>query len=425
MKFLTLSFLIVYLSVQLAFGARKPYHIEELKQKIENLVVNPEIIPWERHISATAWLDDSTFYFNPEGSLHLFKIEVSDTLKVEKLSTSIYHGNTFGRLFFLKDGVPYQLGGSGLFTKFNGLIKFDFSARQWFQVTIKNQSREYDSIIYAWRYKNGILMMYNLVENNEMMAYGFLDLDEFQFTEFGRKKFELDDYKFGSRHPMDFSDGFDIFHVNRTKLCNYFIFDRNSGVLLEPAFLQDREMPNGLNTVYLKDSTIFFRQSSGEIDSIEMANTTMIRKVDLLGYFLERKNDSIESASILSDPKYRNFGVFLLAVTLLLLGVTRWIKKRRQSVKIADEPITDVADGEEKTSGKNYLSEFELKLEPLKGKVISRDELDFILGIASENQDLTKANRSRLIQSINANGNFKIERERDVNDKRVYRYSIQ
>ena len=59
--------------------------------------------------------NDSVAYFNPNGTLHLFKIKFnSSTVSVEKLSKGIYHGSTFNRYFFNNENKLYSFGGEGL-----------------------------------------------------------------------------------------------------------------------------------------------------------------------------------------------------------------------------------------------------------------------------------------------------------------------
>ena len=44
--------------------------------------------------------NDSIAYFNPNGTLNLFKIKFDSTISIEKISKGIYHGSTFNRYLF-------------------------------------------------------------------------------------------------------------------------------------------------------------------------------------------------------------------------------------------------------------------------------------------------------------------------------------
>ena len=55
--------------------------------------------------------NDSIAYFNPNGTLHLFKIKLGSTISVEKISKGIYHGSTFNRYLFNNENKIYSFGG--------------------------------------------------------------------------------------------------------------------------------------------------------------------------------------------------------------------------------------------------------------------------------------------------------------------------
>lgn len=89
-------------------------------QKLNALVENPKLIRPD-HIffgSNFIWLDTCA-YFNPPGTLHLFKISKNDSsLNVKRLDHSIYHGFNFNNRLFYYNNKVYSFGGAGLFNFF-------------------------------------------------------------------------------------------------------------------------------------------------------------------------------------------------------------------------------------------------------------------------------------------------------------------
>ena len=60
--------------------------------------------------SSIVFKNDSTLYYNPNGTLHLFKIQLGEDPKVSKISNSIYKGHNFNRLLFIHDEIVYKIG---------------------------------------------------------------------------------------------------------------------------------------------------------------------------------------------------------------------------------------------------------------------------------------------------------------------------
>ena len=52
--------------------------------------------------------NDSVAYFNPNGTLHLFKIKFDSIITINKLSKGIYHGSTFNRYLFNNENKIYH-----------------------------------------------------------------------------------------------------------------------------------------------------------------------------------------------------------------------------------------------------------------------------------------------------------------------------
>jgi len=94
--------------------------------------------------------NDSVLFYNPEGTLHLYKISLSENPSVLKLSNGVYHGHNFHRLMFMHDNKLYCYGGEGLFNVNPYLIYFDDNEREWFEHKIKNYPFDSRCVINSW-----------------------------------------------------------------------------------------------------------------------------------------------------------------------------------------------------------------------------------------------------------------------------------
>ena len=119
--------------------------------------------------SSIVFKNDSTLYYNPNGTLHLFEIQLGEDHKVSKISNSIYKGHNFNRLLFIHDEIVYSYGGQGLFNSFPGLIYFDLSLKGWLEVDLKNYPQNANKIFNSWKIGNKLMVLlshYSKSENN-------------------------------------------------------------------------------------------------------------------------------------------------------------------------------------------------------------------------------------------------------------------
>lgn len=134
--------------------------------------------------------NDSVAYFNPNGTLHLFKIKFkSNTVSLEKLSKGIYHGSTFNRYFFNNENKLYSFGGEGLWASCSKLLEFNNKNREWFKIEIKNYPFNAGKIISSWLINNKLNVLLTLNSNKRSKKFNFLfgeiDMNTFSFTEIG------------------------------------------------------------------------------------------------------------------------------------------------------------------------------------------------------------------------------------------------
>ena len=75
-------------------------------------------------------------------------------------------------------------------------------------------------------------------------------------------------------------------------------------------------------------------------------------------------------------------------------------------------------------TSKQEIFIIENKLKNLKPKIITKEQLDDLLGISHHTYETTKTKRSEIISIINKNTKIKITRVRKQNDKRFFDYKI-
>jgi hypothetical protein len=82
--------------------------------------------------SSIVFKNDSTLFYNPNGTFYLFRIQLSDNPKVYKIALDDHSELNFNRYLFLNNDVLYSYGGQGgEFNEFPWLIYFDFDSKKW------------------------------------------------------------------------------------------------------------------------------------------------------------------------------------------------------------------------------------------------------------------------------------------------------
>ena len=347
--------------------------------------------------------NDSIAYFNPNGTLHLFKIKIDSTVSVEKLSKGIYHGSTFNRYLFINENKIYSFGGEGLWNSCVKLLEFNFKNKEWFDIEIKNFPVDGNKVISSWLVDNKLKVLLKLKGNNKSKKFNFLfgeiDMTKFSFKEIGVfKSMYSPDLSLGNRNIIGESNRYMIFENSILENCNYGVFDKISGEKLFTNLLKDIPCIDGVSYAYLNDSTLFYRSRNNNLDSIVINKSSIYERFPLEEIYynsiLERKIYKISGYSI----------VFILLSVLIIILIKK-INLNRNSV---DENTFEI----------------EKKLLISKGSTIKMDELDELLGIAHLSFDSIKSKRSSIIRAINDNGRLKIERIRKEDDKRFFKYSI-
>ena len=358
----------------------------------------------EEFLKNIVFINDSTAYFNPNGTLHLFKINFDSLIHVEKLSKSIYHGGNFGRYLFTNKGNIYSLGGSGLWSSIPKLLEFNFKNKEWFSKKIKNFPENTKLIASSWVIGDKLKTLIILNTDNNYskkldFMFGEIDLNDFSFAEIGEfESVKSADLIVGNKNIIYESNRYLILQVGSSTGYRYDVFDKKKGEILKMNLLEGIPFINGKSFAYINDSILFYRNKNLVTDSVVLNNNSIFFKSSIEDIYIENINQSrinkISSYSI---------GFIVLALLIILL-----IKKINLSSNSSHE---------------NTL-EIEKKLLINKGSVIKRDELDELLGISHLSFDSIKSKRSSMIRTININGRLKIERIRKEDDKRFFKYSI-
>ena len=362
--------------------------------------------------SSIVFKNDSTLYYNPNGTLHLFEIQLGETPKVSKISNSVYKGHNFNRLLFIHDEIVYSYGGQGLFNSFPGLIYFDLSLKGWLEVDLKNYPQNANKIFNSWKIGNKLMVFlshYSESENNNKdesykFSFGEIDLENFQFTK--KHEFEAPLINVSGNQGGGFYKGNYIYDSDLYTLhgyykpdgrCEYRLFDKTLGILYRNSQLDSFECVNGFSYLYIKESSIYFRDQNGTLKSFEINSATIIRKDNFIEQYQSQVN------------KFNPYIYLLLPISL---GVVFLFFR-----KIKGKHYT-------KSNVQIELIQIEERLKEITPAIISKEELDVLFEISHYSYETIKTRRSFIINQLNKNGNILVERIRKQDDKRFYEYKI-
>ena len=385
----------------------------EIHNQIKLFGINEDVLNFKSHFfSSIVFKNDSTIFYNPNGTLHLFEIRLGDKLKVSKISTSVHSGHNFNRLLFTNNDILYSFGGIGLFNTFPGLIYFDFSLGEWLKKEIKNYPGNAKKIISSWKIGNKIKVLFSRypeVKGNDTNV-----LIDFTFGEFDLSKFEyIEHFTFKDSYPellynseIDFlrgnyfydSDFYSIhgYHKDNERI-EYLIFDKINGTLNRTSILDAIGRVNGLSYLYIKDSSIYHRDQHGNIESFDINSGSIIHSRPLYQLYKSKVNNTLF--------------YFIVTSTIVILCSLFLFFIRRKKKKLSNNSLQN-------------LLVLEKKFLTIKPTTISKEELDKLIEISHYSYETIKTRRSLIINQINKNGNIKIERVRKESDKRFYDYKI-
>ena len=403
---LALLFMLVYSS-----HSYNPKIIDTLKiyQQIKKFELDEKILNFKvNFFESIVFKNDSTIYYNPDGTLHLFEIHLGVSPVVHKISKSIHSGHNFNRNLFLYKETLYSFGGNGLFNSFPGIIHFDPSLGGWLENKIKNYPFDINRVVNSW--VNGDSLIVLLSHTNE---WGSTSKVKYSFGEINLKTFEyLEHFNFKDSSPeFIYGDGIDKFRGNYnydSELyslhgyfkedggCDYRIFDKTAGVLKRTSKLDALKRVDGFSYLYIEGSKIYYRDTLGAIESFDVNSGTVIDSINYPNKYKSKVDN---------NQQYIGVSFSVLAIIFLVFIKTR--KKKTKTIQTTQE-----------------LANIENNFINIKHTIITKEKIDDLLGISHYSYETIKTKRSSMINKLNQNGKIKIERIRKQSDKRFYDYKI-
>lgn len=389
----------------------------EIHKQIKSFGLNEKKINFKNHFfSDIVYRNDSTLYYNPNSTLYLFKINLSDIPRVFKISEEMESGGYFNRHLFLYNDILYSYGGIGLLNPFSGLIYFDHPSKKWIQKKIKNYPFDAKKVLNSWVKGNKIMVLLNHfsefetseIDTQMQLSFGEIDLEKFEYTQTNSFKKTSPELLF-KQYKLGFFRGNYIYDSDLYSLHGYIeeygdlqyrILDKVLGCFKSTTKLDKLNSVDGFSYIYIKDSRIYYRDHNGNIDSFDVNSGESYKKKE---YFK------------LYKPKTKNNSPYFIVIilTIICLLIFYFIKiKKVNTIKTLPD------------SHKQEILIIINKLKDQKSNTISKEKLDNLLGITNLSYDNIKTKRSFFINLINKHTKNKIERVRDKKDKRSYKYKI-
>jgi len=409
-------FLICLLSFTPKGFAQYPSIIDtlEIHNQIKSFGIDEEILNFESYFfSSIVFKNDSTLYYNPNQTLHLFEIHLGDIPKVSKISDHSFSGHNLNRHLFLYNDVLYSYGGQGLFNSSPELLYFDFTSKYWRTKEIKNYPFDSKKVYNSWKIGNKIMVLLGhfsdfetiKLETQIQFSFGEINLENFEYVQ--KNKFISTSQELLFQTPIGFIRGNYIYDSDLYSLHGYFqeagvvwrVFDKIAGSFRGTTTTKLLKPVNGVSYHYIKDSTINYRDQFGNVESFDINSGSIIVSKD---YF-----DLYKSKPKSIFPYY--------VISMLIVGmIIFYLLKRKKGFNLNSIPHTLT---EELQIIVNKLKDHQLK-------TISKEELDELFGISHYSYETVKTRRSSLINIINKNSDINIERVRDQIDKRYFDYRI-
>ena len=381
---------------------------QKISQQLKLVEEDDDVLQKFRHnfLKSIVVQNDSVIYYNPNGTLHLYKIQLGENIIVEKLSNGKHHGHNFNRLLFMHDDIVYSYGGEGLFNVNPSLIFFDIVYKEWYKKDIKNYPFDSRRIINSWVIGDTLAVLLNhSSEYAEESSYkynkysfGYINLKDFeynhQFSFNNESESDLEvaggDYIFHFKEYTLFGDGED-------SLFSFSILNKNTGELSRTPFLTRVSYVAGKSSLYVKNNLIYFKNQN-VIDSVNIDTITLdVLKNFTQIYQLKSSRSGLNSLSVI-------VGI----TSIVLFGI--FLFKRRESYKNLED--------------NNHIKEIEKRLIKLRGETITKEKLESQLELNFGSYETIKTNRSIYVRLLNERGLVKIERVRKKEDKRYFDYKI-
>ena len=372
----------------------------DIHKKCSRLINDEFVLRFNQFFESTVFINDSTAYFNPNGSLHLFKITFRDTQRVELLRKSPYNGHNFNRLLFTYKNDIYSLGGTGLFSQSTSLIRFDFNNNQWYEIFVSNKPISVKDILMSWHHQNKVYLAYKLNEDQNSISFGYIDLDNKSFKELKKSKnVNLDKTNIVQGRIISRSQNFLILSRQTTiSTVSYELFNSSKGELLSLDFLSDREKINGKSFIYIIQDSLYFRSNDTTTTAKNIQDLNVIEKIPVKKYFTSDEREREEP-----------YVLYMLLTLGIILVIILFFNRENFW-----------GDNNE-----NELSIIIKKLKKHRNSKLAQKDLDEILEISHLQLDSLKTKRSQLINTLNQSKKVNLERVRNKFDKRSYDYLVK
>ena len=409
-------FLICLLSFAPKGFAQYPRIIDtlEIHNQIKSFGIDEEILNFESFFfSSIVFKNDSTLYYNPNQTLHLFEIHLGDIPKVSKISDHSFSGHNLNRHLFLHNDVLYSYGGQGLFNSSPELLYFDFTSKYWRIKEIKNYPFDSKKVYNSWKIGNKLMVLLShfsdietiKLETRIQFSFGEINLENFEYVQ--KNKFISTSQELLFQTPIGFLRGNYIYDSDLYSLHGYFhqadvvwrIFDKTAGSFRGTTTTKLLKPVNGVSYHYIKDSTINYRDQFGNVESFDINSGSIIVSKDYFDLY---------------KPKLKSIFPYYVISMLIVGMIIFYLLKRKKGNNLDSIPHTLTEE----------LQIIVNKLKDHQSKTISKEELDEFLGISHHSYETIKTRRSSLINTINKNSDLKIERVRSQIDKRYFDYRI-
>ena len=406
--YFTLAFLFMIVFSSYSYN---PKIIDTLKihQQIKKFGLDEKILNFKANFfEGIVFKNDSTIYYNPEGTLHLFEIHLGVSPVVYKISQSIYSGHNFNRNLFLYKETLYSYGGNGLFNTFPGIIHFDRSLGGWLENRIKNYPYDTKRVVNSWKNGDKLMVLLNFYDDskkNDKVRYSFGEINLNTFEYFERFNFEDFPPELVYRNGIGSFRGNYIYESELYSLhgyfkedgsCEYRFFDKTNGVLKRTSKSDALTRVDGLSYLYIDGSTVYYRDSLGAIKSFDVNSGTVIQSINYPELYKSKV-----------DYKQKYIGVAFSVFAIIIVVFVKTRKKNTKTIQTTQELVY---------IENNFIN--------IQHTTITKEKIDDLLGISHYSYETIKTKRSSMINKLNQNGKIKIERIRKESDKRFYDYKI-